>query len=120
MHDCKNCSGSCGGCAKELVLSPGEVHILRTLGQFPFLPVARRADTMDPVYLEDSTYSVEDYRLILLCLEKKALISLSYDKPLPGADMAAYKGFPVHGSMALTTRGQQVLDLLELQGITEE
>ena len=43
------------------------------------------------------------------------LIDISYD-PLPGADMRAYKGYPVHGSMALTARGQQVLELLEVQG----
>ena len=120
MHDCKNCSGGCGGCAKELLLSGGEIHLLQTLGQFPFLPVARRADTMDPVYLEDEAYSKEDYSLILQCLEKKDLISISYDKPLAGADMTAYKGYPVHGSMTLTARGQQVLQLMELQGITEE
>jgi len=33
--------------------------------------------------------------------------------------MSAYKDYPVHGSIALTQRGQQVLELLEVQGITE-
>ena len=56
--------------------------------------------------------------LVIQCLEKKMLIDLSYD-PLPGADMSAYTGYPVHGSIALTQRGQQVLELLEVQGITE-
>ena len=119
MAECGGNCGSCGGCAKELVLTVQEVDMLYTLGQFSFLPVARRADDMTPVYLEDTRYSREEYSLILQCLEKKALISIDYNAPLIGADMSAYKGLPVHGSFALTERGQQVLEMLELQGITE-
>ena len=118
-----SCSGNCaacGGCAKELVLSRQEITMLRTLGQIPFLPVARKADDMTPVYLEDGAYAPEEYSLILQCLEKKGLISLDYDAPLTGASMEAYKGYPVHGSMALTHRGQQVLEMVEVQGIRED
>jgi hypothetical protein len=114
-----NCNGNCGGCtgcAKQLSLTEGELHILKSLGQIPFLPVARKADDMTPIYLEDHEYSQADYSLILQVLEKKNLISIDYD-PLPGADMSAYKGYPVHGSMALTARGQTVVELLDLQGI---
>ena len=93
--------------------------MLQTLGQIPFLPVARRADDMTPVYLEDELHSREEYSLILQCLEKKGLLTLDYDKPLTGASMENYCGYPVHGSMALTQRGQTVLELLELQGIQE-
>lgn len=120
---CKNCGGncgSCGGCASALELTVGEIHILQELGQYSFLPVARRADDMVPVYLEDQQYSREEYSLILQVLEKKDLIDLDYFAPLTGADMSAYGAYPVHGSMALTKRGQTVLELLELQGITEE
>lgn len=119
----KTCSGncgSCGGCARELLLSQPEIDMLNVLGQIPFLPLARRADDMIPVYLEQSEHSVEEYSLILQVLEKKGLISLDYDKPLTGFDMAAYKAYPVHGSMALTARGQIVVDLLEKQGVSEE
>ena len=119
---CKNCSGncaSCAGCAGALELTAQEVDMLFTLGQYSFLPVARRADDMTPVYLEDDACTKAEYSLILQCLEKKGLISISYGKPLPGADMAAYKGYPVHGSFVLTERGYTVLDLLEKQGITE-
>ena len=119
MANCNGNCGNCGGCAKELVLTEAEIFMLNALGQFSFLPVARKADDMTPVYLEDTHYSREEYSLILQCLEKKALISIDYDKPLQGADMSAYKGYPVHGSFALTERGQQVLEMLELQGITE-
>ena len=118
---CKHCGGNCAacsGCAGALELTEGELHILRSLGQFSFLPVARRADDMTPAYLEDDAYTQEDYSLILQCLEKKSLIRLDYDCALRGADMGAYKGFPVHGSMALTQRGYAVLELLETQGIS--
>ena len=110
---------SCGGCAKELTLTAQEIHLLYTLGQFSFLPVARKADNMTPVYLEDTAYSPAEYSLILQVLEKKDLICIDYDKPLIGANMSAYADFPVHGSFALTARGQQVLDMLQIQGITE-
>ena len=116
-HSCSGNCGSCGGCAKELVLTSMEIEMLQTLAQIPFLPVARKGDTMTPIYLEDTRYTREEYSLILQCLEKKGLIDISYDAPLPGADMSAYKGYPVHGSFALTERGYTVLDLLEKQGI---
>ena len=119
MGSCNGNCGGCTGCAKQLTLTDGEVHILKELGQIPFLPVARRADEMTPIYLEDTDYSKEEYSLILQVLEKKGLISIDYE-PLIGADMSAYKGYPVHGSMALTARGQTVLDLLDRQGTEEE
>lgn len=122
MGNCGKCSGNCGscsGCAGALELTQPEVDMLRTLGQIPFLPVARKPEDMEPVYLEQSDYTVQQYSLILQCLEKKGLISIDYDKPLKGFDMAAYAPYRVHGTMALTQRGQSVLELLELQGITE-
>ena len=91
--------------------------MLGQLSQTPFLPVARKADDMIPVYLEQTDYTREQYSLVLQHLEAKGLISIDYDKPLGGFDMGAYQGFPVHGSFALTARGQQVLDLLQLLGI---
>ena len=120
---CNGCGGncsSCSGCAGQMELSTGEISILEALGQYSFLPVARRADDMMPVYLEDSEYSKEEYSLILQCLEKKKLIDLDYSAPLTGADMSAYAGYPVHGSIALTARGQGVLELIEIQGFAEE
>ena len=116
MSGCGNCCGNCGGCG-ELVLSEGEVALLQQLAQFPFLPVARRADSMEPIYLEDDQYTRSEYSLFLQCLEKRGLISIDYDRPLSGFDMAAYAGYPVHGSFALTSKGQQVLELIDVQGI---
>ena len=118
-----SCSGSCGdcpGCSKTLSLTPQEIQLLMSLSQFAFLPVARKADDMTPVYLEETDYPQEEYSLILQLLEKKSLIDIDYSMPLRGFDMSAYKGYPVHGSAALTQRGQQVLALLDTQGLTEE
>ena len=67
---------------------------------------------------EDADKTPEEYSLILQCLEKKGLISLDFDKPLRGFDESAYAAYPIRGSLALTQRGQTVLELLEYQGIT--
>jgi hypothetical protein len=112
---CENCSGGCGGCARELTLTEGELEMLGKLSQIPFLPIARKLDDTSPIYLEDSDHSTEEYSLILQLLEKKNLISLDFDRPLKNHTPSP--AYPLHGSMALTARGQQVLDLLELQGI---
>lgn len=114
---CGNC-GSCAGCARELVLTGKEIDFLKKLGQIPFLPVARNMGDLTPVYLEDGDQ--EEMSLILQCLEKKGLISLDFDKPLRGCDQSAYASYPIRGSMALTERGQKVLEMMEYQGIQGE
>ena len=124
MGNCGGCSGNCdacggcGSCGNSLELTAEEVKLLEELGQYSFLPVARKMSDMIPVYLENGKDKKELMSLVIQCLEKKMLIDITYD-PLPGADMSAYKGYPVHGSMALTARGQQVLELLEVQGMRE-
>ena len=116
-HSCNGNCGNCGGCSGQLMLTQPELDFLKKLGQIPFLPVARKACDMLPVYLEDAEETPELYTRVLLNLEAKGLISLDYDNPLPGVDMTAYVHFPVRGSIALTQWGQQVLETLELQGI---
>ena len=111
---CNGNCGSCGGCARELVLSQPEMDFLNSLAQVAFLPVARTMGDLTPVYLEEGDR--EEMSLLLQVLEKKGLISLDYDKPLKGFDDAAYAAYPIRGSMALTERGQKVLELLEYQG----
>ena len=111
------CNGNCGSCsgwARELVLTEKEIDFLNILGQYAFLPVARTMGDLTPVYLEEGDR--EEMSLLLQCLEKKGLISLDYDKPLAGFDETAYAAYPIRGSMALTERGQKVLELLEYQG----
>lgn len=114
---CSGNCGSCGGCAKQLYLTEGEIVILQTLGQVCFLPVARKADDMTPIYKEAD--APENVSLVLQALETKNLIDIDYKSPLTGFDMSAYAGYLVHGSIALTARGQTVLDMLEIQGIEE-
>lgn len=115
-HDCGHC-GNCGKCGNCLTLNEAELYLLQKLGEVPFLPVARRADSTDPIYLEDQNYPVEEYSLILQSLEKKGLITLDYDIPIKGFQSQRYNSYPILGSFALSARGQQVLELIELQGI---
>ncbi len=114
---CSGNCGSCSGCAGVLELHESEIGMLRKLGQIPFLPVARAASDTVPVYLEDDDHPAEEYSLILQCLEKKGLIDIDYHAPLAGFQADAYKDYALVGSMALTQHGQQVLELLEKQGV---
>ena len=118
---CGGCTGDCGGCtgcARELTLTEKEISFLRYMAQIPFLPVARALGEDTPVY-EDGGDSDEN-AVFLRCLEKKDLISLDYDLPLKNYAERWYVSRPIRGSMALTARGQQVLELLEYQGSQEE
>ena len=122
MSGCGKCSGncaSCSGCSSSLELNTGEIAMLQKLGQLPFLPVARKTDDPSPIFLEDNEYSIDEYSLILQCLEKKGLVTIDFDAPLKGFADEAYSPYPIKGSFALTQRGQQVLDLLDIQGIQE-
>ena len=116
MGSCGGNCGSCSGCARELLLSELEIDFLRRLGEVAFLPVALMLGDLTPVYPEMD--GAENISLILETLEKKGLISLDYDKPLAG--FSGYGDYPVQGSMALTQRGQQVLELMEYQGVQAE
>ena len=115
MGGCNGNCAACSGCARELVLTQKEIDFLNILAQYAFLPVARTLGDLTPVYLEEG--DPEEMSLLLQCLEKKGLISLDYDKPLAGMDQRAYAAYPIRGSMALTERGQKVLELMEYQGI---
>ena len=119
MSGCGKCCGNCGSCGSGgcMELSAGEIEMLQNLAQIPFLPVARCMGDDTPIYLEDAGKVPEEYSLILQCLEKRGLISIDYDKPLKSFDDAAYSAYPIRGSFALTQRGQQVVELLEMQGI---
>ena len=109
-HNC----GSCAGCG-VLELTELEIRLLKLLGQLAFLPVARKADGEYPVCME--LEDAEQAGLALACLEKRGLADISYDAPLKGVDMSGYAGYPVHGSVGLTAKGQQVLETIEIQGI---
>ncbi len=118
MGNCGGNCGACSGCGRELVLTEQEIEFLKLLGQIPFLPVARKMDDPTPVYLEEGEPA--EMSLLLQCLEKKGLISLDFDRQLKGFDESAYAAYPIRGSMALTERGQKVLELMEYQGFGAE
>ena len=92
-----------------------ELELLQNFAQYPFLPVARKPSNTEPVCLEFG----EGLTPVIACLEKKGLIDIDYHQPLKSFDYSAYSAYSLQGSMALTLRGQEVLDTLELQGITE-
>ena len=75
-------------------------------------PVSVIREAEAPVFPEEP-----GKELLLQILEKKGLISLDYDKPLKDYHTPAYDASPVRGSMALTKRGQDVLELMEYQGV---
>ena len=114
---CDHCTGGCGGCARELVLTEKEIDFLNTLGQYAFLPVARRADDMTPHYVEGTACSQEDYSAILLHLERKKLIDIDYGSPVGSYTDPGYAGLKVRGSVALTGRGQAVVEQLQIHGL---
>lgn len=119
----QSCGGNCGGCAGcsgcggGLLMTESELQILEVLGQYAFLPVARRMDTMEPHCLEEGL--PEDSTTALQLLERKNLISIDYDAPMKGFDYRAYNGLPVQGCISLTKRGQEVLETLEVLGIDD-
>lgn len=117
---CENCGGCGHDCGGPLLLGPVEVALLRRLGQTPFLPAAAAYDMKVPVYLEDLEWTSAEYSAAILGLCGKGLVRLDYDIPLKGFDYAAYQAYPLHGSMALTGRGQDVLEQIEIQGIEGE
>ena len=112
------CGGICGGGALELTAP--ELDLLRRLAEIPFLPVARTRDSALPVFLEGDRGGPEETGAALTALARKGLIQIDWDIPLIGFDYAAYVAYSVRGSMALTARGQAVLDLLDIQGIEGE
>ena len=115
MGKCDGCGG-CQGCDRSLLLTEAELKNLARFAELPFLPVLRKPSEELPVDPEDGS---EFTSKVLVCLEKKGLIDLDYRQSLSGFDYSAYSDYPVHGSVALTARGQQVIELIELQGITE-
>ena len=92
-------------------------RLLEELAVFALLPVARRADDMTPHYVEGTAYSQEDYSAILLHLERKKLIDIDYGSPVGSYTDPGYAGLKVRGSVALTGRGQAVVEQLHIHGI---
>lgn len=111
------CGGGCHGCGGELELTQPEIDLLRLFAQIPYLPVARRAESDNPVFFENSIAPAETLGAAVAALSQKGLIQVDYELPLKNYDYAQYRSYPRKGSMALTARGQTAVELLEIQGI---
>jgi len=116
MSGCNLCRGRCSNCHNVVELTDVELVILNLLGQYAFLPVGRKPESEMPIWFFDSEYNNEAACLALQCLAKKGLVILDYDIPLKGFEDSAYLACPIRGSIGMTAKGQQVLDLLDIQG----
>lgn len=122
------CQGSgCGACCSrgELLLCREEIVLLLALGQYAFLPVLTTYAGGEPRYApipEDATYFAANFSDLLLSLERKGLISLDSDMPLTNADYGKERSASTTlcGSIALTMRGQEVLDWVNLEKLDSE
>ncbi len=113
------CGAGCGGCGSgDMYLTKLEIAILTRFAETPFYPVGHDMALTRPVCLEWDEPEV-DVSAALGGLRQKGLIEIDADEPLRGFSYGGYEKFPRHGSMALTARGQLVLDLMDIQGIGE-
>ena len=94
-----------------MTLVPAEYALLQTFAVTPFLPVAASWNLKTPIYLEDSEFSQEEYSWAVQALALKGLVRIDFD-------YSAYRSYPMHGSMALTAAGQDIVEQLEIQDIT--
>lgn len=117
--NCESCQAcnqgtDCSGCQRNPALNPLESTLLDVFSVTPFLPVAidrqsGRMLLMGPE-LEPNTAG-----LALRMLQRRGLVRVDADLPLPNTDYSGYKD-QAHGSAALTARGQEFLDSMEYQG----
>ena len=115
MDNCASCvNKSCGGC-RSLALTPEELSFLQLFREEPFLPLSRSEDGEKPVYLGGGEVVSDTLSWLML----KGLITLDYDSPISNFDYVGYEKYPVRGSMALTQRGQEALDYIDVQGVGE-
>lgn len=115
---CGACCG--GGCKPQITITTVEYALLQQLAITPFLPVASGWDLKTPVYLEETDYTQEEYTAAIRALDGKGLIRMDYDIPLSNFPYQAYQAYPMHGSMALTGAGQEIVEQLEIQGIERD
>ena len=112
-----NCE-TCGGCGNSLEITELELNLLQTLWQYAFLPVLRKADDPVFVYPDAEPSRLYEYSLALQCLEKKGLIDIDFSKPLQNYTHPMMEHYPICGSIGLTERGQDVLETVDIQGIS--
>lgn len=97
-------------------MTPAEIAILKRLAEFPFLPLVKKYHTGDQ-FMPVPDFISPEYKMALLALSSKGLISMDADFPLSNFDYAEYSKEYECGSIALTGRGQAVIDIIEVQGM---
>ncbi|MDD3537200.1 MAG: hypothetical protein PHH65_02920 [Eubacteriales bacterium] len=112
-----HCGACCGGrCKQEMIMAPTEIAILKRLAESPFLPLVKKPHTGDQ-FMPIPDFISAEYETALLALSSKGLISMDADFPLSNFDYAEYSEQYECGSIALTGRGQAVIDVMEIQGM---
>lgn len=97
-------------------MTPAEIAILKRLAETPFLPLVKKNHTGDQ-FMPVSEFISPEYRIALLALNNKGLISMDADFPLSNFDYSEYLKQYKCGSIALTGKGQAVIDVIEVQGM---
>ena len=122
IASCGDCCGSCGSCGaagQYLSLSEAELSLLQRFAQTPFLPVAQSGTGLSPVLLDAPAGDRPQAGLTLMSMQLKGLVRIDYELPLSNFDYARFPEYTTRGSAALTAYGQEVLDLIEFQGIEQ-
>lgn len=102
---------SCGGCG-DIYLTGPALELLALLGSLAFLPLGERDGK--PLYIADGG---EELSNAVLALSLNGLVTLDYASPIDGFDYSGYTGCTRFGSMALTKRGQDALESVDILGI---
>ena len=119
-HCGKCCAGGCTGCAGGVLqLSREEYGFLLGFAQLPFLPAAAKQSSGPPVCIAGTGGEAVSPKTIASLVER-GLIRVDYDIPLLNFDYGEYRDYPLHGSMALTAFGQEIIELMEIQGVEVE
>lgn len=107
--------GGCGTCCRGVLkLDKTEADLLRKLSQLAFLPLAFTPEKQ-PVFYDQSLAPPEALSEAIAALLQKGLITAD-DRLLLNYAYEEYAGFAHRGSMALTTAGQDLAELLDING----
>ncbi len=103
----------CCGCGNTVYLTEKECRILSLFAEFSFLAVGLKKEGAFPMLLSEK----DDGGKELFMLKMKGLVDIDYDQPLVGFDYAPFSTFARLGSAALTEKGMDVLDAIDVVGI---
>ena len=117
MIDDKNNKGAiymagCG-CCGTVYLTEKESELLSLFAEYSFLPVGQRDEDAYPRILGEDAEEGN----ALLMLKLKGLVDIDYDRPLSGFDYAPFTEYYRLGSAALTKKGQDVIETIEIVGV---